>query len=330
MNKKIAELIGVYFGIPTNNQVTTYYLNKFRQKFTTPYEVVKFDEVFNELQLLSIVGRDVEAPNVKEGGFTRKTMTPDVIKGAITLTGSELMQLQPGQAPVYVNGEKVDNSTKIRDRKLLQLKLSFIRTQEAMSSEIYLTGKLTLPLTQSVFTFDETDNVKKTFTASQDDLSVFLLGLVDEFYKENKIAPTKIEIGIDIFKELMKNEAFKSQAKAFNIASVTNNQGGNGNIYPSFNVLGYEFQVLPNAENVSGEMIDTSKLIILSNDNEFTQVYCGLSVLENEQLKVIETDVYIDEIVKKDPATMKYLLQSAFIPFIPVSKRIKRYAITIK
>lgn len=329
MRKETAQLIGVFHGLTLENSINTYYQDKFKQNFLTEKSTITFDDLTSELKSLSIVDRNAKAVAVTTNGFTRTSIKPDVIKGYATLTTDELYEMQAGQAPIYLNGEILNNATLIEDKKLKILKYAYIKTKEEIATELYLTGKIVLPESKDTFSLEDSEKIEKTFSTSKDDFGVFLTTLVDDYVDKNKIAPTNIELGLNVFTELMKNERFAGQVRAYNHAQIINGNGTQNDVYPTFNILGYTVRVLPRAYGLEGKIIDTSNLIILSNTTEFTNVYAGIGAVEGGNMKVFRSDVLIQKLTEQDPASVKYLLQSAYFPIIPIPKRVVRYNTSI-
>ena len=327
INTKNAELMGIYQGLKPENVVSTYYQDKFRNDYSTKSATLVFDDLVGNLKSLAIVPRNTKAPVIKEGEFIRNTFTPDIIKGSAPLTPDELFAMQAGESPILFKGQSISKADQIRDGKLKSLKLAYIATKEKMAAEIYLTGKLTMPETGRELVFDETTNTSKNLVVTG--WQEFILELVEEFAKDNGFVPTRIELGSAIFKELMKDKDFAKLITAYNQANVADKDTGYKNIYPSYNLLGYRLDVLPPTNLYSGNL-DTSNLVIVSSDVEFVNTYVGLTVINNDKVEVVETDVYIDYDVDKPTTSQSYILTSGYLPVIPISKRVKRYNLTVK
>ncbi|WP_064610394.1 major capsid protein [Streptobacillus moniliformis] len=326
----LAELLGIFYGLDITKTVRKYFSNKFKNDYTTVNTVIKYDDLIHSLSLLEVVPRDTKAPILKQDGFVRKTVEPDVIKGTQVITPEELSKMQAGQVETYIKGEKVNNSDIVYNRKMQALKIAYERTVEAMATDLYLNGKLVFKNSGNEFTIGSDDEIsvtEKQFTKKTEEFTTFLIDLITKFEKENTVLPNTIEIGTDLFKYLMSDETFSRTIRTFNHGGI--NKGDNSE-YPTFGLLNYQIKVLPLATGVDGKTIETKNLLILSNDSEFTNVYAGLGVKEGDKVKMIEADVYINEKAEDDPVRQKITLQSAYMPIIPLPKRVKRYKVTFK
>lgn len=326
MNLKQAELMGIFSAIPTGS-IDTYYLDKFKNTYATAGETIKLDEVITELTSLSVVPRGTKAKQVKVNGFVRETVTPDIISGKSSLTTNDLLQIQAGQVDTVVNGKIVNNYQIIKDRHLAKLKNGLINTQARMSAELYLTGKVSLPESADEidFGFEKVKAISKQ--RANMDWTLFILELVNEYKKSNGIYPTTIEVDTTIFGEMLKDATFRDQIKAFNSGTLTSIN--NKFAQPVLNVLGYQIKALPNAVGLDGKDIDTANQIFVTNDSEFVKAFAGLSYAEDNQLKLFSGEYLITEVIEKDPASQQFILESGFVPIIPIPKRIKRYKLTL-
>lgn len=326
MNRTMAQLYALFSVLELSAKPITYFQDKFKNKFSTDKTTVSYDELDNAFKELALLPRTAQFPAIKQGGFERKFVTPDLVKGSVVLTPDEITKMQAGQVEIYADGEKVDNSKVITERKLQVLKTSYIRTKELIASEVYLTGKITPATEQKAITLFDIKEEEKTFKKGTDSWQVLLLDLINEFVKVNKIAPNLIEIGTNVFNAIMNDEKMAKIVEAYKTVSV--NAGDN--VYPTLNFLNYKIVVLPNSVNLKGEQIDTSNKIILSNDNELTSAYVGLAVADdNNNIKIIESEVAISEHVNQEMATKKWNLQSGYIPLVPLPSRIQVYNLTI-
>lgn len=212
MTKKQAELIGVFSAIPTLS-IDTYYLAKFKNTVTTIGESIKYDELGTELISLGIIPRGTELPKVKIGGFTRNTVTPDIIGGKSVLTSNDIIQLQAGQVETVINGTIINNYEAIQDKHLKKLKTGLINTQAVMASEVYLTGKCVLPISKEIIDFGYDKPITKKIEKSNIDWTTFFLELIEEYRRTNQIYPTTIEVDSKIFKEIIQNKRLETKLR---------------------------------------------------------------------------------------------------------------------
>lgn len=322
ITKKQAELIGIFKGLPYTDN---YFSSKFKNKHFTIAETVKLDEVANDLAEMSIIPRNTALPILDAKGFRRVAITPDILGNKSTLTATELLEIQAGQSETATEAQ--DNFNTIRDRHLIKLKNAYEISKERLATEIYLKGKVTLPISKDVIDLGYEEKISKDFKKSTDDWGVFILGLVSEYQKLNGIYPNLIEVSMDIFQEMLKDETLRNQAQVYN----TNQLGvlSNTNI-PAFVIYGYTVIALPNAIGVDGKAITTEKLAILSNNETFTSIYTGIPYSNGNKLSMFKGEYLIDEIIEKDPARQYFTFQSGYCPIIALPKRVVRYEITVK
>ena len=328
INPRQAELMGIFAALPTN--VTTHYLSKFQNgtPFMTSSDSFNVIELMRELISLAVVPRGTKAPDIKINGHNTINIRPDIIKGTATLTPLENLEIQAGQTQMIYNGQIVENGRFLDEKKLSMLKSGYVNTKASMCAELFLTGKLTLPISKDVLDFKAKAAVPKTFTKGTDHWEIFFLDLIDEYVEKNKIFPTKIEVDKSILSELIKDEKLAKQNIAYSIVDIIP-QKTLEQRYPHFNILNMKIETLVPATNASGKKIDTEDMIYLSNEAEFTETYVGLEVAVNNSVLMLKADVHIDEIVEKDPAVKKYIFQSGYCPVLPITDRIMKYKVTI-
>lgn len=328
INPRQAELMGIFAALPTN--VTTHYLSKFQKgtPFMTIADSFNVIDLMKELITLSIVPRGTKAPDIKINGHKDVNVRPDIIKGTATLTPLENLEIQAGQTQMIYNGQIVENGKFLDEKKLSMLKSGYVNTKASMCAELFLTGKLTLPISKDVIDFGAKSAGAKTFTRGTDSWTIFFLNLIDDYVEKNKMYPTKIEVDKAILSELIEDEKLAKQNVAYNIVDIIP-QKTLEQRYPHFNILNMKIETLVPATNVSGKKIDTGNMIYLSNEAEFTETYVGLEAAVNNSVVMIKADVHIDEIVEKDPPVKKYVFQSGYCPVLPITERIMKYKVTI-
>lgn len=331
INKRQAELIGVFAGVPVNS-VNKYYLEKFNgTPFMTISDSFKLDDVVGELTTLSIVPRGTKAPAIKVNGFERITITPDIIKGTAALTPLETLELQAGQVSTVVNGQVIDNKALIESKKMAILKSGYENTKAAMAAELYLTGKVTLPVSGDSIDFEYKAPTAVNFKTSDDQWEIFLVDRITDYVKENKIYPETIEVDVEILKSMMKNANLRETQKAYSIAEIAPNAARSlEQTYPNFNILNMKVTALVPATDINGNPIDTTGLMYLSTASEFTNTYVGLEIANGQSTQMLKAEYFVNEVVEVDPAGKKFIFQSGYCPVIPIPKRVMRWKITIK
>ncbi len=331
INKRQAELIGVFAGVPVNT-VNKYYLEKFKgTPFMTISDSFKLDEVIGELTTLSIVPRGTKAPAIKVNGHERITITPDIIKGTATLTPLETLELQAGQVSTVINGQVVDNKALIESKKMAILKSGYENTRATMAAELYLTGKVTLPESGDDIDFGYKTPTALNFKVSEDQWEIFLVDRITDYVKENKMYPETIEVDVEILKSMMKNVNLRETQKAYSIAEIAPNAARSlEQTYPNFNILNMKVSALVPATDIKGNPINTDGLMYLSTASEFTNAYVGLEVSNGQSVQMLKAEYFVNEIIEVDPAGKKYVFQSGYCPIIPVPKRVMRWKVTIK
>lgn len=322
ISKKQAELIGIFMGLPT--KVNDYYLRKFKRQYNTIGSEIKFDEFVSELAKLSVVPRGTKAPIIKVNGFSRISVTPDIISGESPLTVDEILQIQAGQVDIIVNGKITNNLEALKQRHLEKLKAGWLNTMSTMAAELFLTGKVELPISNDVIDYGYKAVVDETKKKSEINWYTYFTQLINDYVKENGIYPTDIEIDSKILEAILSDTTFIGQVKAFSNSTLSNSDD-----QIIFTILNVNIKILPTAYSLNGTPIDTSNLIYISNNESFVKAYAGVTTASNGKLEVIPTDVLITEEIRNNPASQSYLLESAFCPIIPLPQRVKRIKLTL-
>jgi phage major capsid protein E len=331
INKRQAELLGVFAGVPVNT-FNKYYLEKFNgTPFMTISDSFKLDDVIGELTTLSIVPRGTKAPAIKVNGFKRITIKPDIIKGTAAMTPLETLELQAGQTETIINGQVVDNRTLIESKKMAILKTGYENTKATMAAELYLNGKITLPVSGDEIDFGYAAPTAVEFKTSDDQWEVFLVDRITDYVRKNKMYPETIEVDVDILKAMMKNANLREVQKAYSIAELAPNAAKSlEQTYPNFNILNMRVTALVPAVDTKGNAIDTAGLMYLSSAAEFTNTYVGLEVANGQTTQMLKAEYFINEVVEVDPAGKKFIFQSGYCPIIPIPDRVMRWKVTIK
>lgn len=321
INKKQAELIGIFKGLPYKN---SYYTNKFAKKHLTVSDTINFDEVSDALSTLSIIPRGTKLPILDNRGFARISVRPDIIGGKSVITTNELLEIQAGQ--FELSNEAKNNFVELKERHLLNLKNALYRTMERASAEAYLKGEIKLAETGDVINFNYKTPTDLNFTEKTDNWELFILDLVDRYTKANGLEPSLVEVDMAIFKKMMASEKFRETAKAYNTHSITVND----RVVPAFNIFGITVSALPTAYGLDGQIIDTENLIYVSNNETFVQAYAGIGYATDKGLEIFKGEALVNEIIQKDPATHSFTVQSGYCPIIALPDRVQRYKVTVK
>ena len=289
INKRQAEMMATFAALPTN--VTTHYLEKFNKNapFMTISDSYNMQDLISEMVTLSIVPRGTKAPDIKINGHRTSNVRPDIIKGSATLTALENLEIQAGQTAMFFNGQVIENGQYLDEKKLGMLKSGYVNTKASMCAELFLTQKITLPISKAKVDFGSYTAIAKTFTKGTNNWEIFFLDLIDEYVELNKMYPTKIEVDKSILKALIVDEKLSKQQIAYSIVDIIP-QKTLEKRYPHVNILNMQIETLVPATDSQGKKIDTEDMIYVSNDAEFLETYVGLEVVVGESVRMLKSD----------------------------------------
>lgn len=328
MNKKQAAFMGIFD--ETKTFVRKHYSDRFKRSFATISDTIRFDMVTSELIQLSIVPRGTKAPFVKLGGFSKESITPDMIKGTAAYTPEEILELRAGQMDVAIGGAVVNNKQYIIDKKIMMLKTGYENTVEAMCAELFLTGKFKLAESGDEIDFGFPEPEEITFTQGTDNWELILIDAIDKYVEKNRKYPELIEVDREILKAMIKDKNLNQQQIAFGFTQIVPNTHSLEQRYPTLNILDMTVKALVPAVGVDGEAISTTNMMYLSNTESFVKAYTGIPNVQGNELGMEKSEYIIDEVIEHDPPAKKFIFTSGFCPIIPLVNSIMRFKITIK
>ena len=154
------------------------------------------------------------------------------------------------------------------------------------------------------------------------DWAAYILKLIRDYHKANRMQPQRIEIGFSIFEEIAPNLKgwLDTEARKSKMAG-----GGDKTLL----TLLQSISILPPATDTGGNTIATDDWIVLSHDFALVPSYAGLEAVVNGEGKMIKADIFMDEIAAdKETGRGKIFAKSAFCPVVVQKNLIKRYKVT--
>lgn len=273
LTKQQEEFIGVYGKLPhVVNRFFTRRIKKGKIPFVTNMQTIVFEEVEKFVRKAKILQRGAEFPIAKLNGSKIKSVTPEIIKDSFPFFATDELNRQPGM-PVYVNGQKVDNKTYERDRRIAGLKQSIDTLSEEISAGVFLEGKYVSPDTQNevTFTYPSAKSVAKTDIK---DWAIWFTQKVNEFSKDRKVSVSEILVGEKIFYDIL--QAYNKASNKAITVSPKRVQTEDGQFELQLDVFGFIFTLIPKVTNTQGQVINFDDKIMFYNDLAFLPTYAEL------------------------------------------------------
>ena len=318
--------IGVYGKLPhVVNRFFTRRIKKGKIPFITNAETISFEQVEKFARKAKILQRGAEFPIAKLNGSKIMSVVPEVIKDSFPFFPTDQLNREPGQ-PIYINGQKIDNRTYERDRRVAGLKQSIDTVIEEISAGVFLKGVYKSPDTKNEvkYTFPKETQVA---TTEIKEFGIWITGQVNEFSKERKVSISEILIGEKVFFYILEmynkssNKIISAEAK-----KVTTEDGG---YELHLSLFGFDFIMIPQVTNTEGTPIDMSNSIMLYNDMAYLPTYAGLVNVNSGVATMEAIDVLIRETnANEKTGEAETLGESAYCPIIVNPSLIKTIKIT--
>ena len=290
--------VGAYGQFPhVVNRFFTRRIKKGKIPYVTNTRTINFEVVKEFARKAKILQRGAEFPTAKLNGSVIQSVTPEIIKDSFPFFAEDQLN-RPVGAPIYVNGNKVDNRTYERDRRIAGLKQSIETVQEEISAGVFLKGTYKSPDTQNEvkYTFGKETQVKK---ADIKEWAIWLTQQLNEFSKNRKVSASEILVGEKVFYEVQK--AYNTSSNNVIPAQVTRVQTEDKDFELHLNVFGFDLVMIPQVTGTDGALIDCSKKIVIYNDLAFLPAYAGL-VNVTDGVSTMEA---IDVLIRETSANQK-------------------------
>lgn len=320
-------MVGVYGKLPhVVNRFFTRRIKRGKIPFVTNAKVLNFEVVEEFARKAKILQRGAEFPKAKLKGSVIKAVAPEVIKDSFPFFADDQLNRQAGM-PIYVNGQKVDNRTYERDRRIAGLKQSIETVQEEISAGVFLKGTYKSPDTLNEVKYDFANETSIAKTNIKDDWAIWLTKQVNEFTKNRKVSVSEILVGEKIFNELVK--AYNTASNKIIPASVRRVQTEDGDFELHFDAFGFDLVMIPQVTDTEGKPIDFSDKIIFYNDLAYLPAYAGVTNVVNKVASLEAIDVLIRE-TSADEKTgeAETLGESAYCPLVVNPSLVKIVKIT--
>lgn len=321
MNERMIYLAALIIAAQTH--VPQIYSQKFRaagNTYLSPTEKIRVDELADHFVVAGIVGRNEVLPILGKDGFSKLEFEPDVIGGQFAFSASDIIQLQAG-VPTYTKDGTVLETVQALEAKYAKMAKAAIENKfERQCADVYLKGSYT------------SKDGEVIYPGTKDNAAITLKGKVvsDELikialtYKTKNGTMPKIELGMSVFNAL-KNEANNSQQ---NINGVKFNFGDT----PTLTIGDVKIEMLEDAKGSDGKIIDTTKMIILSNPSTLAIGYGCLQYgdIKTNESKIVKSELAAGELRVEETTGQKGLwAKSAPMPVVLATSKFVRYAATL-
>lgn len=318
--------IGVFGKIPhVVNRFFTRRIKKGKIPFITNMKTINFEELESFSKKAKILQRGAEFPLVKLNGSKIQSVTPEVIKTAFPFEPEDQLNREPGQ-PLFINGQRVDNRTYERDRRIAGIKQAIETVAEEISAGVFLKGKY-----KSVDTKNEVAYIYPAATSvartSIEEWSIWFTKQVNEFSKDKKMQVTEILVGENVFNDILKTyNASSNKVIPANARRVTT-EDGQWELH--LEVFGFDFVMIPYVTDTEGNQIDMSDSIMFYNELAFLPTYAGLINVVGGRSSMEAIDVLIRETSADEKTGLAETLgESAYCPIVVNPTLIKQIKVT--
>ncbi|MGL5122559.1 MAG: hypothetical protein ACRC6K_00115 [Fusobacteriaceae bacterium] len=318
--------IGVYGQVPhVVNRFFTRRIKKGKIPFITNMETINFEQVEKFARKAKILQRGAEFPMAKLNGSRIMSVVPEVIKDSFPFYPTDQLNRQPGEV-VYVNGQKVDNRTYERDRRIAGLKQSIDTVTEEISASVFLKGLYKSQDTGNEVKFGFPFEYKVA-KADIKDFGIWVVQKVNEFTKDNKVRVSEILIGEKVFFHILETYN-KSSNKVIPVeAKKVSTEDGDYELH--LNLFGFDFVMIPQVTDTTGYSLDMSSSILLYNEMAYLPTYAGLVNVTAGIATMEAIDVLIRETnANEKTGEAETLGESAYCPIIVNSSLIHQFKIS--
>lgn len=323
MNKKMIYLAALINAATQQINVPQTYSTKFKTSgnaYLSPTEKIRVDELADHFVVAGIVGRNEVLPILGKDGFSTIEFAPDIIGGQFTYTPTDVIQLQAG-VPTYTKDGSVVESAKALEVKYAKIARAAIANKfERQCAEVYLKGTYTGE-DKKPLTVGKKEN--KTLTLTGKKCSDEIIKLFLDYRKKFNVSP-KMEVGMSVFNSI-KNEANDSNQ---NVNGVKFQMGD----VPKLTIGNFVIEMLEDTKGPNGDLIDTSKTIILSDPKGLAVGYGCLQYgdIKTNESKLIKAEMIAGELRVEETSGQKGIwAKSAPMPIILTLDKFVRYTVTL-
>ena len=325
LNKTQQELIGNY--LAQKPRVYDPIWQLFGQG-NSPYlalsDKILVEEMIADLVKAGIIPRDSAIPSIAVDGHNQTAITPELIAGKEPL--SALDTIAKTAAVAIINGQTVDNTKYVLDRKVARLKSGIGNTLGAMANELFFNGTFTTPKTSKLIDFglDAATSVADTAIGNY---TTYITKLVADFFANTGFVP-RVMVGTGIQNKLVAEiNASTGKKNQMDYKMVKVGDNGFKMVIESMNL---EIEIFPLIKKYDDTVIDTSARIQLWAPETLLQAYAGLEFLGDDgQPKLLRSEVFVDkDHGNKETGRSSVFAKSAGIPFIINKDLIARYDVT--
>ncbi len=323
MDKRMIWLAALLNAATQKLEVPKTYSSKFEgsgNKYLSPTEKIRIDDMMDHFVVAGIVGRNEVLPILGKDGYSKLEFEPDVIGGEFPYSASDLTTVKAG-VPTYTTDGKVINSAKAMEAKYIKMgAAAIINKFERQCVDAYLKG---IYIDEKGKELVVGVKANKTLALSSKVVSDEILKLVLEWTSKYGGRP-KIEVGLELFNAI-KNEANDTKQN-INKVSFLYTDGG-----ASLQIGALKIELLVDGAGTDGKIVDTSKMLILS-DPKILAIGYGCLVygdIKTNESKIIKAEKIAGETrVEATSGSKGIWTKSAPMPILANAKKYVRYVVT--
>lgn len=298
---------------------------------TSPYmtnmESIAYDEVEKTARQAHILRREDKFPVVQLNGSATRAVKPEVLKDSIPFSAADQTVVQPRNLTLY-KGNVVDYRTYERDARLEKLRNSIDAAQEAIATDVFLTGKYKSKQTGDTVTYTFPSTTSITAATDFTNPVMWFSDMQNTFNDDSKLTIGHMLVGQKVFEYIIDKYNVRSN-QVEGQTRIRSEKDSDGFINMYIDLFGYTIELLPNGYGVDEKKIDTSKLIYIYNDAAFLPAYAGVTNVTGGKASREIADVLIRETqADEETGYAKTLAESAYCPIVVYPKAIKIFKVT--
>lgn len=324
MDKRMIYLISLIAELSKKIDIPKTYSTKFLNsgnKYLSPTEIIRIEDLTDYFVTAGIVGRSEILPIIDKDGFRITEFEPDIIGAQALYSASDIIQLQAGVPMITSTGAEIPTIKQMENKYSRILASAVGNKFERMCAEVYLKGTY-LDKNGKKLNVGVIDDKTLQFN-SKTIYSDEILKLLLNFHTKYGIFP-QIEVGETIFTAL-KNEANNTRQNINGVKFVFGEK-------PYLELGQKKIDLLTNAKDSTGAVIETKDLIILSDPKNLAVGYGCLMYgeIKSNESKLVRAEIIAgDTRVDETTGSKGLWAKSAPMPILLSTDRFERYKVTI-
>ncbi|MGB6129617.1 MAG: hypothetical protein WBG30_12760 [Psychrilyobacter sp.] len=323
MNKRMIWLAALLNAATQKLEVPKTYSSKFEgsgNKYLSPTEMIRVDDMMDHFVVAGIVGRNEVLPILGKDGFSKLEFEPDIIGGEFPYSASDITTVNAG-VPTYTTNGKIIDSVKAMEAKYVKMGAAAIVNKfERQCVDAYLKG---IYIDKKGKELNVGVKTNKSLALASKIISDVILGLALDWTTKKGGRP-KIEVGLTVFNKI-KNEANDTKQNINKVSFSYTDTGA------SLQVGALKIELLVDGIGTDGKVVDTSKMIILSDPKTLAVGYGCLTYgdVKTNETKIIKAEKLAGETrVEATSGSKGIWTKSAPMPVLANIKKYIRYVAT--